>query len=264
MEYQDKTKEQIMKEQVELRQRIAELEAEQTQRKPAEERIEHLNLVLRTIGNLNRLLAREKDRDRLLSAACDRLTETRGYYNAWIAMLDDSGGLVTSAESGLGEDFSAMVERLKRGELTHCGRRALIQSDVVVSRDPLSTCADCPLADKYSGRGAMTVRLEYSGKVYGLLSASIPRSLTAEEEELSRFQEVATDIAFALHNIEVEEERNRMEEELLKKTHELGERVKELNCLYRISNLAGNQDISLEEILQGTVDLIPPLGNTQK
>jgi PAS domain S-box-containing protein len=49
-----------------------------------------------------------------------------------------------------------------------------------------------------------------------------------------------------------------VEEALWQKTHDLGERVKELNCLYGIANLVEQQDISLEEILQRTVDLIPP------
>jgi len=40
-------------------------------------------------------------------------------------------------------------------------------------------------------------------------------------------------------------------------THDLGERVKELNCLYGISNLIEKRGISLEEIAQGTADLIP-------
>ncbi len=40
--------------------------------------------------------------------------------------------------------------------------------------------------------------------------------------------------------------------------HDLRERVKELNCLYGISELVEKQGISLEEILQGTADLIPP------
>ena len=53
-------------------------------------------------------------------------------------------------------------------------------------------------------------------------------------------------------------ERKRSEEALRKKTHDLGERVKELNCLYGIRNLVQRQDISLEGIFQGTVDLIPP------
>ena len=47
------------------------------------------------------------------------------------------------------------------------------------------------------------------------------------------------------------------EEALREKTHDLGERIKELNCLYNISHLVEKTDISLEEILQETVDLIP-------
>jgi len=38
----------------------------------------------------------------------------------------------------------------------------------------------------------------------------------------------------------------------------LRERVKELTCLYAISQIAGQPDISLQEILQGIVDLLPP------
>jgi PAS domain S-box-containing protein len=48
-----------------------------------------------------------------------------------------------------------------------------------------------------------------------------------------------------------------IEDALQGKTHDLGERVKELNCLYNISYLVEKPDISLEEILQETVELIP-------
>lgn len=41
-------------------------------------------------------------------------------------------------------------------------------------------------------------------------------------------------------------------------THALGERVKELSCLYGISKLIMTTGVSLDEILQGTVNLIPP------
>ena len=53
-------------------------------------------------------------------------------------------------------------------------------------------------------------------------------------------------------------ERKRAEEALQQQTYDLGERVKELNCLYGISHLVERQEISLEEKLQGAVDLIPP------
>jgi signal transduction histidine kinase len=53
-------------------------------------------------------------------------------------------------------------------------------------------------------------------------------------------------------------DRNRVEEALRERTRELGERVKELNCLYGISRLVQTPGISLDEILQGTAELIPP------
>jgi len=53
-------------------------------------------------------------------------------------------------------------------------------------------------------------------------------------------------------------ERKQAEQALQVRTHALSERVKELNCLYGISSLAEKQDISLEEVLQGVVNLVPP------
>ncbi|GAI19696.1 unnamed protein product, partial [marine sediment metagenome] len=134
-----------------LQDKVAQLEVEVTKRKKVEERLEHLSRVLRAIRSVNQLIIREKERDKLLKGACNNLIKTRGYDNAWIAILDESGRLVTYAEAGLGEDFHLVVEQLKRGELVTCGRQALRQAGVVVTEDPLSTCGDCPLAKKFQG-----------------------------------------------------------------------------------------------------------------
>ncbi|MDM8527013.1 PAS domain S-box protein [Anaerolineales bacterium HSG24] len=53
-------------------------------------------------------------------------------------------------------------------------------------------------------------------------------------------------------------ERKRAEQVLREKTDELGERVKELNCLYGLSQLVETADISFDNLLQGIVELIPP------
>ena len=52
-------------------------------------------------------------------------------------------------------------------------------------------------------------------------------------------------------------ERRQADESLKRRSHELGERIKELNCLYGISHLVEEDGISLEEILQATADLLP-------
>ncbi len=51
--------------------------------------------------------------------------------------------------------------------------------------------------------------------------------------------------------------RKDVENALQAKTHDLGERVKELNCLFDLSKLVETHD-SLEEIFQGIAELIPP------
>ncbi len=52
-------------------------------------------------------------------------------------------------------------------------------------------------------------------------------------------------------------DKRRAEEMLQERTAELGQRLKELHCLYSISNLIQRPGISLEEILQRSVVLIP-------
>jgi len=48
------------------------------------------------------------------------------------------------------------------------------------------------------------------------------------------------------------------EKALMKQTYDLDERVKELNCLYFIYKLVEKPDISLDEIFQEVVEIIPP------
>ena len=191
-----------------------ELEAVEAESRLAADQIEHLNLVLRAVRAVNRLITTEKDRDRLLKKACKTLVYNRGYYNAWIAILDKDRGLVTSAQAGLGRDFLSMLKRLKQSKLTGCAQRALTQPEPVVIEDPVSACTDCPLIGKYGGRGAMTCRIAHGGEVYGLLSLSIPRHLAKSEDEQILVREITEDIALALHTMELERAREQAEENI--------------------------------------------------
>jgi len=52
-------------------------------------------------------------------------------------------------------------------------------------------------------------------------------------------------------------DRKQAEKALRKRTHDLGERVKELNCLYDISKLIERLDFSWEQVFQGIAGVIP-------
>lgn len=67
-----------------------------------------------------------------------------------------------------------------------------------------------------------------------------------------------TDIDMARKNLlQKHKQMQALYEKLHVSEEELGERIKELNCLYGISRLIVKQNISLDEILQGIVDCIP-------
>ena len=51
---------------------------------------------------------------------------------------------------------------------------------------------------------------------------------------------------------------NREEAQVASILHELQERAKELNCLYRVDELLSRSDLQLEEILRGIVEILPP------
>ena len=81
-------------------------------------------------------------------------------------------------------------------------------------------------------------------KVSSLPQAELVRALTAARKRISKLE---------ISERGLKESRSELE----KLTFQLGERVKELNCLYAISNVVELRGVSIEEILQETVDLIP-------
>ena len=85
--------------------------------KQKEEKLQRQNLLLSVIGSVNQLLIREKDSARLLQGICNQLVRNRGYHNAWIILLDESGKPVVHAEAGLGQALMPLQELLFRGDL---------------------------------------------------------------------------------------------------------------------------------------------------
>ncbi len=171
----------------------------------------HIKQVLLAIRNVNQLIVREHDPGRLIESACASLTETLGYYNAWIALFDDSHKTVTmTASSGFDGGFEILRDLLKRGEYPTCMKQTLEQDTLVVVKNPPAECHDCPLAKEYAGRAGLTHRLAYGDNTYGILSVSVPGNFAFDAEEQDLFNELAEDLAFALHKIEIDHQIRRL------------------------------------------------------
>jgi len=207
---------------IELQQRIRELEREAVEvRRSQEERIARLNTMLEAVRKVRRLIGSEKNSRGLLKRTCDILVENRGYYHVWMAFTDESGKVLFTAESGLGERFLPIMELLESGKSTFCTRKTLEQQSLVVIDDPALICPECPLAGIYEDRGSMSIRLTYGENKYGMLVAAMPRNLAVREEEQTLFREIADDIAYALFNIKLKRRREEAENALRSQTENI-------------------------------------------
>jgi len=191
-----------------------------TDRKQAEKKMEHLNRVLRAIRNVNQLITQENDIDRLLHGVCNNLIENRGYDKAWIVLLNESGKVVKFAEAGMGESFSKFLQSGDGDRGLLYAFESLDKSGVCVINDLKVYCMGCPVEKVCVKEQIFAVRLEYDGEFFGFLSAAVPKDFVTDKEEQNLFKEVAGDISYALHSLEVEKRRHKSEEEL-KRTNEL-------------------------------------------
>ncbi len=172
-----------------------------TDRKRAEEREYYLKQMLLAIRNVNQLIVQENDPHRLIERACENLTETLGYYNAWIALFNSTGKVTDVASSGFKCGFDTLRERLIKGVFLPCMNVVLKQAHIVVVDDPYTECRECPLSPEYEGRSGWAARLAFEDRVYGILVVSIPGHFVHDEEAQDLFRELSGDLGFALHKI---------------------------------------------------------------
>jgi PAS domain S-box-containing protein len=192
-----------------------------TERKRDEERIEALNRALRAIRDINQMIVQEKDRERIIHRTCGILVDHRAYHAALLILTDEAGKPLNHAEAGSKEIFQPMIEHLIQGRVPPCCEAARMHEGVYSIGDHATLCAPCPGISICDPGGTLCIRLQHGDRVYGYLSGAVAEVVRSDPEEQSLFEEMAGDVAFALHNVEqqkaaqeMQHERDRFEAEL--------------------------------------------------
>ena len=186
-----------------------------TAHKATEEKLVHVESVLRAINNINQLIVREKNRKRLLQKTCEYLIDIPTYFSAWVALCDDDGNLQEAALAGSGSDSNDFTQELKAAAPTFCFPSTLEQPTVLV----IDSCTGCVLSesnkvDSDECLGCLAARLEYGENTYGALVVAVSSDYLTDADEHELLEEIAHDLALALHDLEQEEARQRTEQRL--------------------------------------------------
>jgi PAS domain S-box-containing protein len=181
----------------------------------ADDRLSHLNEVLRTF----RSITRETDPDRMLEKACQMLTETRGYFHAWIQLTDAREKTVKVFQAGPCDPFSPLEEKLMNGGTVHCIDAALKTPGVIVIDNRHQSCQGCPFFLNCRDGHGLVSRLEYKKRIFGTLTVYSEHHFLESPVEHEFIADVASDIAYSLFNIEQAEIRSK-EQDALKDSEE--------------------------------------------
>ncbi|MHB0981198.1 MAG: LytS/YhcK type 5TM receptor domain-containing protein [Thermoleophilia bacterium] len=186
-----------------------------------DQRIEHLNRVLRATRSIGHLAINERDPDALMQGTCDLLVEHRGYDAVSVFVVGGDGVPTRFAYAGPQGAKAGLAELVAAGSLPPCCREAGRRGGSAVMMEAVDTCDRCPGGCGRSTGETVCIELRHGGTTYGYVSASTDRVVGIDLEERELLEAMAADVAFALHSTEQDraivlarEERDRMEANL--------------------------------------------------
>ncbi|MGD9161417.1 MAG: PAS domain-containing protein [Desulfobacteraceae bacterium] len=188
-----------------------------TESKIAMQNIEHLNRVLKTVRDINQLIAHEHDQKRLISEGCRLLVENRGYASALMVRTDKRDKPISWSSAGLASSVKDLDHMLEEGKLPPCFNSICREEKAVLVDKTLGFCDTCPV---FAAAGSpeiysLCVRLSHGEENYGYLAVALDHRFAAEDDEQFLFNEMARDLAYALGFLQSERKRKSLEDQLV-------------------------------------------------
>jgi PAS domain S-box-containing protein len=218
MKDQDKAKEQVINELVELRQRITELEASEAERRRTEEEIRQRNRELAALNAIATVVSQSLNLDEILNAALDKVLELMRLDVGGIYLFyPERHKLNLVVHRGISKEFAREVESVSVDEKTleavtaegKLRRFVLSVEAVVKDRAELKRILSAMKEEGLSLAFGTPVLLQAREEVLGLMivASRVPRRFSGAELRL--LTSIGQQIAIAIQNARLFEEEKR-------------------------------------------------------
>ena len=190
----------------------------------ADKHILHLNKILQANRNIDQLLLDETDVEKLIQEICDTLVGSGAYESSWIILLDENNNYQFSWESRTGKKFNHIFEHLEVGISIHQLCELMKTLNIFKEIDCNDPDFISHFTDSHNNEPVLLKKMEYSGRLFGLVYVSLAIDLLVDDEEKKLFSDLVHDISHGLYNLEIE----RKHQQALKEISEAEEKYKNL------------------------------------
>uniref|UniRef100_UPI003217A4E3 PAS domain S-box protein n=1 Tax=uncultured Draconibacterium sp. TaxID=1573823 RepID=UPI003217A4E3 len=176
-------------------------------RKGTNAKEQHLHCIIDTFKEINQLLVHEKSPSQLIRKTCRILVETRGFYFAWIALIDRKKTITEIESAGNAKGFDIVKNNLLNGLFPESHKTALETKKVCIQT---SLQNDYPLQIKDKEWVSFIVPIHVDNELEGILSAAVPCKDARHPKEKSTLENIANGVGFAIGSIKEKQDMAQM------------------------------------------------------
>lgn len=184
-----------------------------TDRKIAEEQLQHVGRLYALLSQINQAVVRTQDRQTLLQTICDVAVQYGQFKMAWIGIVDENTEIISPVcHAGQEEGYLKNIVITKNDKPTGRGPvgTSIRENEIKICHDIATDPNMEPWREEALKRGyrsSIAVPFKIKNKVIGTINLYASELGFFSEDEKILLQEIGEDITFALDAMEAESER---------------------------------------------------------
>jgi PAS domain S-box-containing protein len=193
-----------------------------SERKESEKKIFFLNRIYSLLSDVNQMIVRIKNEDKLFEETCNIAVQTGGFRLAWVGLLNKlDGNIEIAAKAGFFNDylngfsFNINDSAKNRGPLGACYRSGLYNvCNDLESDQNMAFWRNATLKNKFRSAAAFPIKM--NNRIIGTINLYSDQKNFFNDEEIKLLEEMSNDISYAVEFLQNEKERKKTEDALRK------------------------------------------------
>lgn len=187
----------------------------------AKKELEKLNRIYSLISQVNQLIVRTKDRDKLLQEVCNLAITYGKFHMAWVGFLDQNTNLIKPfCWAGREDGYLSKIDVNQKSSIDD-GKGPTMAA---FSSGSHFVCNDIQLDPVFAPwrkdalsrnyRSSISLPIRQKNKITGTYNIYATEPHFFDKQEIDLFKEIVSDLSYALDALEADETRKKVEEEL--------------------------------------------------